>query len=230
MTCTASASDSSRRLRSSSPVSCSAAAMRWRSHAVSAAVPMCSPTAAAWRSCATWRRSVSRRSPSAAARTRPGSPSASVSVSVSEATPLSRSRRAQACSRRCSSSHSSSPAHATRSALQPRNGVRAAERARGACVGRSTASSSRSQSWAEGEPNTLPAPLMTAGTSTASSASRICAACRWLRTSTATWPGRTGSRRRTVPSSARVSTTAAESSRRTTLAGQVVGDVPAGGA
>ena len=63
-TCTASASDSSRRLRSSSLVSCSAAAMRRRSHDVSAVVPICSVVAAACRSWPTWRRSVSRRSPS----------------------------------------------------------------------------------------------------------------------------------------------------------------------
>jgi hypothetical protein len=44
------------------------------------------------------------------------------------------------------------------------NGVMAAERARCADVGRSSASSKRSQSRAGKLPNTLPAPLMTAGT------------------------------------------------------------------
>ena len=68
----------------------------------------------------------------------------------------------------------------------------AAACARVGAVGRSSASSSRSQWRAGSVPNTLPAPLMTAGTPTASSASRISAAVRLVCTSTATWPGRTG--------------------------------------
>ena len=91
----------------------------------------------------------------------------------------------------------------------------AAERARGGEVGRSIASSSRSQSRAGAEPNTLPAPLITAGTSTSSSASRTSAAVRWVRTSTATWPGRIGSVRSTLPSSARSSIRAPEESSAT---------------
>ena len=63
-------------------------------------------------------------------------------------------------------------------------------RARGDDVGRSSASSSRSQSRAGAVPNTLPAPLITAGMPAASSASRTSAALRCVRTSTATWPGR----------------------------------------
>ena len=61
---------------------------------------------------------------------------------------------------------------ATRSALQPRNGVSAAVRARSVEAGRSSASSSRSQSCAAAVANTLPAPLITAGTPAPSSASR----------------------------------------------------------
>ena len=75
--------------------------------------------------------------------------------------------------------------------VQPRNGVSAAARARGVEVGRSIASSSRSQSRAGGVPNTLPAPLITAGIPAASSSSRTSAALRCVRTSTATWPGAT---------------------------------------
>ncbi len=117
-------------MRSSSPVSRAAAAIRWRSHAVSAAPPICSAVAVACRSWATWRRSVRSRSPSLVASTRPGSSSARVIVSISAATPLVRSTRAQRCRRRWTSSHCCSPASATRSAVQPRNGVSAAERAR----------------------------------------------------------------------------------------------------
>ena len=89
-TWTASASDSSRRLRSSSAVSRSASAMRRRSHDVSAVVPSCSAVAAAWSSCATWRTSVSVRSPSAVARTRAARPSPKLIASVRLATPRSR--------------------------------------------------------------------------------------------------------------------------------------------
>ena len=71
-TCTASASDSSRRLRSSSPVSCSAAVIRWRSQPVSAVAPSRSAAAAACRSWPTWRRSVRRRSPSWSGEQPPG--------------------------------------------------------------------------------------------------------------------------------------------------------------
>ena len=84
-------------------------------------------------------------------------------ASISAATPLVRSTRAQRCRRRWTSSHSASPADATRSAVQPRNGVSAAERARVDEAGRSIASSTRSQSRAGTVPKTLPAPLMTAG-------------------------------------------------------------------
>ena len=191
-TCTASASDSSRRLRSSSPVSCSAAVIRWRSQPVSAVAPSRSAAAAACSSWPTWRRSVRRRSPSSSESSRPGRPSTSVIRSSSAATPRTRSTRAHSCRRRWTSSHASSPAPATCSASQPRNGVSAAARARAGALGRSIASSSRSQSRAGSEPNTLPAPLITAGISTASSASRTSAAWRCVRTSTATCPGRTG--------------------------------------
>ena len=70
---------------------------------------------------------------------------------------------AHACRRRWTSSHSSSPAAATCSAVQPRNDVIVAARARTGDAGRSSASSSRSHSRAAGVANTLPAPLMTAG-------------------------------------------------------------------
>ena len=112
-----------------------------------------------------WRRSVSRRSPSTSPSTRPGSRSTSVIVSDSDASPRRRSTAAQACRRRWTSSHSSSSADATRSAVQPRNDVIVAARARAGDAGRSSASSSRSHSRAAGVANTLPAPLMTAGMS-----------------------------------------------------------------
>ena len=86
----------------------------------------------------------------------------------------------------------------------------AAARARGGEVGRSIASSSRSQSRAGVVPNTLPAPLITAGIPAASSASRISAALRCLRTSTATCPGWTGSRASVAPAASRRSICAPE--------------------
>ncbi len=89
--------------------------------------------------------------------------------------------------------------------------MRASARARGGDVGRSSASSSRSQARAGAVPNTLPAPLITAGTSAASSSRWIIAACRWVRTSTATWPGRTGSRSTVAPESSSRTMSAATS-------------------
>ena len=89
-------------------VSCSASAIRRRSQAVSAVVPSCSAVAAACSSWPTWRRSVSRRSPSARAQHPPGQALGSVIVSVSDATPARAARRAQRCSRRWTSSQSSS--------------------------------------------------------------------------------------------------------------------------
>ena len=71
-TWTASASLSSRRLRSSSLLSVVASSTRWRSHAVSAVAPICSVIAAAWSSSPTCRRSVIRRSPSTIASMRAG--------------------------------------------------------------------------------------------------------------------------------------------------------------
>ena len=62
-----------------------------------------------------------------AARARAGPRPASSSRSAT-ATPFTRSTRAHWCRRRWSSSQSSSSADATRSAVQPRNGVSAAER------------------------------------------------------------------------------------------------------
>ena len=79
----------------------------------------------------------------------------------------------------------------------------AADRARVVETGRSTASSSRSHSSAAGVAKTLPAPLITAGTPARSSASSTSAASLFVGTSTATWRGRTGSRRRSEPSAAR---------------------------
>ena len=86
-----------------------------------------------------------------------------------------------------------SSAWARRSAGQPTNAVSAAEWARAIDAGRSSASSRRSHWRAGSVPNTLPAPLMTAGTPTSSRASRIIAACRLVRTSTAMWAGCTAS-------------------------------------
>ncbi len=127
-TWTASASDSSRRLRSSSPVSSPASAIWRRSQPVSAVTPACSAVAASCSSCATWRRSVSRRSPSCVRSRRSGRPSTSVTVSASAATPRVRSSRAHACRRRCNSSSASSSAAASSCAVQPRKGVSAAAR------------------------------------------------------------------------------------------------------
>ena len=138
---------------------------------------------------------------------------------------MTRSTRAHWCRRRWSSSRSSSSADATRSVVQPRNGVSAADAARAGEDGRSIASSRRSQSRAGAVPKTLPAPLMTAGMSTSSRASRISAALRWVRTRTATWPGRMRSRRWVVPSWSRISISASEESSAARSAGEVLGDV-----
>ena len=174
-TCTASASDSRRRLRSSSPVSCSASAIRRRSHPVSAVVPRCSARAAAWSSCA----DVAQvgQPPLAA-----GEPQHALGQALGQRDLLDQ---------RGDALHAQHPRPAVqalvdllprgfvgrrrpRSDDQPRNGVSAAARARGD-GGRALDAppSSRSQSRAWGVPNTLPAPLMTAGTPTSSSASRI---------------------------------------------------------
>ena len=68
---------------------------------------------------------------------------------------------------------------------QPMNGESATACARNDDAGRSSASSSESQSRAASVANTLPAPLMTAGTLRACSAARTISAWRLVRTSTA---------------------------------------------
>ena len=176
-TCTASASDSSRRVRSSSPPSSTAARIRARSQPARAVVPRRSSTATRCRSWPTWRRSVMRRSPSTCSKTRSVSRSDAVMTSSSEATPRVRSTRAQPCRRRWTDSQVSSSASATRWAVQPRNGVRAAAWARGPDVGRSSACRRSCHAFALSLAKTLPAPLMTAGTPTRRSAS--CTSVAW---------------------------------------------------
>ena len=155
--------------RSSSP-SCSAAAIRWRSQTVSAAVPSCSVDAAACSSWPTWRRSVRRRSPVGERehaarqplderdrldqRRQPAPRAAPRAQRVQAAVDVLPRRRRRPPRRR-----SAGPAQ-ERASSSPR--VRATRRG-----GRSIASSSRSHSRAAGVANTLPAPLMTAGTPTA---------------------------------------------------------------
>ena len=174
-----------------------ASAIRVRSHVASAVGPSCSADAARCSSWPTWRRSVSRRSPSSSASIRADRSSATVIVSSSAATPRVRRMRAQSCRRRWTSSHSqlssSAPACARRCADHPRKQVSAAEWARVIEAGRSSASIRRSHSRAMSVPNTLPAPLMTAGTPASSSAWRTSAACQLVRTSTARCPGQTTS-------------------------------------
>ena len=89
-TWTASASDSSRRLRSSLAVSCPAWAIRSASQAARAETPSWPSLAASWRSCPTWRRSVMVRSPSRSARIRAARPVPAATVSRSAATPRRR--------------------------------------------------------------------------------------------------------------------------------------------
>ena len=93
-----------------------------------------------------------------------------------------------------------SPAPATSSALQPTKRVNATSEARSRAVGRSSASSRRSHSWAGSVAKTDPAPPMTAGTPTANKASRTSVACELARTSTAMSPGSSGARQASVPS------------------------------
>ena len=191
-TCTASASDSSRRLRSSSAVSvlgrrrCAAQpapSARWCRAARS--------VAAACRSWPTWRRSVSRRSPSTACEHAAGQALAE----------RDRLESATATPRRAAPAPSGAGGGGRLPGVlvgggdllgaSSRGRRERRRRARGGEAGRSIASSSRSHSRAGAVPNTLPAPLMTAGTPTSSSASRTSAALRLVRTSTAMWPGRT---------------------------------------
>ena len=214
-TCTASASDSSRRVRSSSPPSSTAARIRARSQPASAVVPRRSSTATRCRSWPTWRRSVMRRSPSTCSKTRSVSRSDVVMTSSSEATPRVRSTRAQPCRRRWTDSQVSSSASATRWADQPRNGVRAAAWARGPEVGRSSACRRSCHAFAPSLAKTLPAPLMTAGTPTRRSAS--CTSVAWvcLRTSTAMSPGPTRCVPVVSPDGERSSISASDDTTRT---------------
>ena len=115
-------------------------------------------------------------------------------LSKRAATPRLRSRPAQRWNFAWRSSQADSSAAAICSALQPRKEVSAAERARTLETGRSTASSSRSHSSAAGVANTLPAPLITAGTPARSSAPSTSAASLFVGTRTAMCRGRTGSR------------------------------------
>ena len=140
---------------------------RWRSHEVSAAVPSRSVAAAPCSSWPTWRRSVRRRSPSATDRTRPGSRSIKRDR-LGQATP-GRAAAAPPPRRAAAGGRPPTPRRRRprrRSAVQPRNEVIVAACARTVEAGRSSASSSRSHSRAAGVANTLPAPLMTAGTPT----------------------------------------------------------------
>ena len=74
MTCTASASDSSRRARSSFSLSRAASLMRRPSQVAMVVGPRPSETPASCSSWAMWRRSVRKRSPEGRASTRAGTP------------------------------------------------------------------------------------------------------------------------------------------------------------
>ena len=195
-TWTASASDSRRRLRSSSVVSSPASAICRRSHAVSAVTPACSAIAASCSSWATWRRSVRRRSPSWVRSTRSGSPS-------DERDRLGAARRprgsAAAAPRRAAGGAAprAPPRRRTPGPARSSRGTGSAPR-RAPAARRTGARAPRAAAASRAPgvvPKTLPAPLMTAGMPASSSASRTSAALRCVRTSTATWPGRTRSRR-----------------------------------
>ena len=212
MTCTAAASESSRLLRSS-PTSAAASSMRWRSHSTSAAGPRCASTAAACSACPTCRTSVSRRSPSATPSSRPGRPVPVVTASSSAATPLpcstaaQRRRVAPRSSSSASAASSSPPAPHSSATDRPRKQVRAASRIR---IGRSCSSacSSVSHSRAAGVPNTLVVPERTAGTPTEASASRMTVPWSFVRTSTATSPGRSGAPSTVAPEASSAATSA----------------------
>ena len=126
--------------------------------------PSCSADAAACRSWPTWRRSVSRRSPSAHARIRSGRRSPSVIVSVSDATPRRAEHRAP--SRAGAGGRPPSRRRRRRRPARPtsRGSRSAPPRGPGSSeAGRSIASSRRSHSRAGPVAKTLPAPLITAG-------------------------------------------------------------------
>ena len=173
ITCTASASDSRRRVRSSSSASRSASWMRRPSQVARAVGPRPSDTPASCSSWATWRRSVMKRSPDGRASTRAGTPCELLTVSNSAATPWSRSSAAQRCSDQCRSSHSSSPAVATSSA---RPADEAGERGQRRPVPRRRALERLEQAQPLAAParsrRPSPAPPITAGTPAACSASR----------------------------------------------------------
>ena len=132
-----------------------------------------------------------------------------------EATPSSRSRAAQRCrdqwrSSHCSSASRSPPARA----LHPMKQVRAAERARSRAVGRSSASSRRSHSWAGSVANTR------AGAADHSrDAGRLQGVAHdrrmaLTRTRTAMWPGCNGVRPISAPSRRRATISAPRDSSR----------------
>ena len=168
-----------RRLRSSSLVSSSASAIRWRSQAVSAVTPELLGR----------RRGVQQLADVAqvgepalavdacAAPARAG-PRSSVIVSSSDATPLdAQHARPAVQAARGAPPRSSSSAAATCSAVQPRK-----RRERGRACARAAETGARAPRAAAASraparcAKTLPAPLMTAGTPTSSSASRTSAA------------------------------------------------------
>ena len=164
ITCTASASDSSRRARSSFSLSRAASWMRRPSQVAMAVGPRPSDTPASCSNWAMWRRSVMNRSPDGRAKHPLGHLVRAADRLVERGHALSRSSAAQRCSDQCSPSHSASSAVATPSGLHPTKQVSAASEARSRAVGRSSAWRSRSHSSAGSVAKTEPAPPITAGT------------------------------------------------------------------
>ena len=180
--------------------------------------------AAACSSSPTWRRSVSRRSPSTVASTRSGSASVERDRLEQRRDAARRAARAPSgAGAGAASSRRRRPRRRPARRVQPRNEVSAAARARG---GRRRALERLEQPQPVarrlGVANTLPAPLITAGTPTRSSASRtqrgVAVACE-----RAPRRGRARiGRARPVPTSIGARATAA----RTTSAARSRGDVP----
>ena len=163
-TWTASASDSSRRERSSSPSLLGRVDRAGAATTASAAVPSRSAAAAPCSSWPTWRRSVSRRSPSVTAqhpprqaldqRDRLGQRREPAPAQHAPPTRAAGGGRPPTPRRRPPRPAPPSSPGTTSSSPRARARVDA---------GRSSASSSRSHSRAAGVPNTLPAPLITDG-------------------------------------------------------------------
>ncbi len=195
MTCTANASDSTRRAAWSRSTSASISSGGGASRIESRPATLwCWSPAPVPSSSATCSRSVSSRSPSGRASTRATTPVSAQSRRWKSVTPRSARTVTHSASCSWSSTRSSSPAVATQSADRPPNQDRAKVRARTGSDGRDIASSSQRHWSAPGDSSTLPPRASIAGMPRSRRASRIFTASSLERTSTAMSDGCTSRR------------------------------------